>query len=64
MTHEELTDKLAKFAEWLETRAKRQEAEFRAKGWGDTKTEVRRIKEEFDSIFNQQRISVNEGKVE
>jgi len=54
MTHEELTDKLAKFAEWLEIRAKNTEAEFRAKGWGDTKVEVRRIKEEFDSIFGQQ----------
>lgn len=52
MTHEE---KLAKFAEWLETRAKRQEAEFRAKGWGDIKLEARKIKEEFDSLFKEVR---------
>lgn len=47
-----LDDKIAKFADWLEARAKQQEAEFKAKGWGDTKLEVRKIKEEFDSIFN------------
>ena len=45
--------KLAKFAEWLETRAKRQEAEFKAKGYGDTELEVRKIKEKFDSVFKE-----------
>lgn len=47
-------EKLAEFSQWLETRAKQTEAEFRAKGWGDTKTEVRAIKEKFDSIFKSE----------
>jgi len=49
----EIEIELEAFASWLEERALRTEAEFKQKGWGNTKVEVRRIKEEFDARFRK-----------